>query len=1818
MSADPPPQPSAAPPAASFPELFHARPEWPNRDDEHLFWVGLNTRFVYSHHPVKPAEPAGAASPGPSFFCRPKQAANQLISVLQHSSGGGSILITGYRGTGKTSLVNHCLDDLKLKNRTILRPRVNMATVANAHDVLLLTYDALLKSLDDVEKGPQDEIERLKCRQLKWRVLIKKKYLLRRWKGRIKQLAARSAAAMRSALSDKGGFFVRLRQKITGLKPAKSGAPCSTKQERLAERIKLLELRRDDLTKLKIRLANAHRDLRSSRQVEQSSGVRLNQFPPDYDDAPKRPGVSSEQTFEREALSRFQADLVNELKLLAQAPLPVHAIFVFDEVDKLMPVDDWVDDKPEDVSREIKKLASFQQMVAELKHFLSESPSHQIFIAGKDVDDSWAEDQNRGEGIFESIFASNINVASIFTLELEPCLEPLPEAIQKGDAEGFYAVLAGEMGIPRNSLVFRTALLILPHLAEYEIVQLLTRAYLRQPELDPSKRQKIKQWLEAYHSVLKLPADDAEKSEPPAEPDPDRSSKAKVDRWWDQPCLGAINKDDTLPPGETSTIWFDLAPMSERTCRRLRIFMEYLTYKGRGIPRKVLREFYAMVRPATCVPNDDPGFRKLWGASFERYKKPTPEDYKHLLRVRHVLAFPQHHLQKMNFYAGIVEHLDRNFALLRGLNDKGRVSIFHIIDYLLKFYATGFSHRDLEHAPFMTAREELFPSRQLAALILRIMDGKLWKRKDSRSAEYRMLHHVAHDLGVMFLRYGPEQMELRHTMKDFRDETPRLDAALKNISGMPADQRLAPIHAQLRRARIMELCGRHYEARLGYYSALRWLRLDVSHFEQAGANVSHTQAQTTTETQEIKPRRNRLILPDDSVPQTESAMLADSMGPLAHTPGFPVAFVSYTVETHVALGRLLEEVGELRAALHHYEEACALCEPYFNHVRPSHVRPHGDTRAPVNPNKKDKVPTFMHYGTRLWDTLFEEASIPQTLAQSHSVVGKVYDAQRLAHLLHRKPPIQPLKLAGMPQGYVQVCNHAAISYSKLWERSSANAYLLRALIHLDEIGDEYGLVEQMFFIGQVMVRRRDMVAATFWYRAALIKCRAIRQHSSFAQDIDPNKLRETQTGAGWQTPPVVTTLEAQIAAALGDVTFATGGYAFHAVKPGSDAFAAATTDEEARLSVWNFICNELDQEVLLVDDRWEEYFFTQARRLFEAGDQDIEARDVYLRQLESRFCRFEQAIGHPHKTSVPELALIQYTTLNAWTTFWRGARVLLHRNLIAVTSLARDKQHTWGRISDFRRMGTNLRLIGSMLMELGLRANDAPSRSLLVKSSEKMQEKGFPIKLAKAPPNAPVQFYQRFLGTSKEHDKTNSFNWKNIQAAWKQERAKGAPAWAEERAEDTPENRQLDKEDFLPRVNVNLAATDILTIFAYIGDRSALLKPTLGTVADNETSGGRSALYRVNGDREMLPIAKLLSLLKPADAQPAEPDSADGIDCRFKLLMLAEKALLSSYLCYRDCIPDFSYAQSCVKMGELYAAALFKLGEWTRDNNQSAAGRQVNLAKAKEIASAISGLTEHAKRFLAKAIDILNREQEQNRNNFHLMSEAWFNLADIAVISLLAITGSTPTLQSRLFGDVDLAKAITAEFKKQRSLQEDETAEKGRKNSQNAKHLMRDSEPEDLRRQITDAYQNGLRYVQAEMNDFQSRYRVPGDVFYASRNLMDPVLHFRICRSVRLRHSGAQHDSKGPDYIRDRFERLAHTICDPISGYESPQLSADHAPSKAWAAKLKELVTFANEVRTDRGPLVCAPKSNPVSVDWLSGDMLSDGEKFVFFSGKSQ
>lgn len=1571
-----------------------------------MFWIGLHTDFRYAHHPT---HTDSLGQPAKDFFCDPERQKNQLLAVLS-SSDRGSVLVTGYRGTGKTSMANQCIrklaEDNKHKGKAeVVKVEVNLSTVTSAHEVLLLTFEAL-----------------------------------KRWVS-----------------------------KQIGTKPPDQILPP--------------DLASDQKSDLERHISQL-RATRVTQSVSASRGVGItNEYLPPLTDA-----GDSQFSYEREALSRYQAMLRDHVEALSieNKVKKRQIVFVFDELDKLLPTVTVSSEKGGGlVQRQARKLEQLQRIVAELKYFLTESPSHQIFIAGKDVDDSWAEDQNKGEGIFESIFSCNIYVPSIFSVKLSPCAGGAGAAVKNQDRRrALYVQLARQIGITENSWAFNTAMLILPYLAEYEVYQLMHGVN----GMDHAKR------------ALKKTASYIHKKE------------------------------------DHSVMDFCDYPMSERSCRRLRIVIEYLTYKGRGIPRKILREFYTMVQPSSIVSNKDPGADKLG-------PKGKPEKRV----VKYVMALPQHHLQKMNFYAGIVEYLDQSFGELRGLTDKGRVSIYHIIDYVLKFYATGFSQRDVEHANFMTTREEYFPSRQLASLIINIMDGRLWRRKDSRSPEYRMLHNVVHDLSTMFLRYPPEQMELRHTHADFRDELERLQRSLEEVGRAGPEQRIEPVHTQLRIARILEMTGNHFDARLAYYKALRWMRIDIARYETMAIGnsekpVSGGALETVTE---------RFVGP----------------------------FLGYAMEALMAVGRLHEEVGELRSAIRLYQDAQNLHEQ------------HGAWRSSLR-KKKAYQPT-------------EDAEKPAAGSTAREIGLSLFSEEQLAEnrdellrqlwsVLKKVEVMEPLDVEVGPAALVDALNHAGVAYAKLWERASANHCYFKALRHLNASGDEYGVVDQLFFIGQLMFRRRDFRAAALWYLEALKK----------VQDIADCATRpSSQSGASWETPTMTAGTHAQILASFGDVMFATSGLAILS----ETEVKGVGTGRTAGQALWPLLKGEINKQLQstienlgepVLEDRLDEYFFTWARYRFQAIGDQINATDVYMRQLELRADMFKRALREVDRSAgqMPANAVraLKYDLLNSWVSFWRGARVLLHRQLNTPTALTRDQKRQWGRVTDFRRMGVLLRLVGDVLRELALHPEKGNGRRLL--ATQSIYNHGIVGRTG----TMPDEFYEEFVAevdfNKPASDKKPRWDWQCLTVhelanelsvrmnLWTKPKPELAQSAVWEKATEVAErllascNKRdtfewvrwlshrfvklpgkmyaaaqevADRRLLLARVGVNNASEDIRTVFEYVMDTSM---DSAVDLAKFDSIGARSVLYNVNGDRKnKTPLAALVKFVP----QPAQRG--------FRSLALAEQAMLASYMSFRDCVSDYSYASTNIALAQIYIVGMVKLGVVAAKNH----ARPLNQPFEDILHIWVDGLVDLAKRHLVKAIDILKREREQNRNTFHLMADAHFNLGDVLLIRLAS---QLKPDERRQGGD---------QFRSQLFPRHSDQAD-----PDTADALLRNMEGyasnEDLQRQTWDAYRSGLVWTLSDMEEYMGRYRSPPDIFYAHRNIMDPVLHFRIARASRLRHAFVDKSESIGDmkFDKDRFDQIWEDLSVRVAAYETPQ----RQPTR-WLTSLYDLIHDVNRVRTDRPPL---------------------------------
>ncbi|GAA5127340.1 hypothetical protein JIN84_08830 [Luteolibacter yonseiensis] len=1635
--------------------LRNALPAWPADNDSNLFWIGLSCRFKYHNQPKIDVSSGGKSYN--DFYCHPRHLIEKIRGFLEDSTGG-SIMVTGYRGTGKTSLVAESIREIQdgisngqlpplvapgckgglVPEPIILQVRVNLSTVSTPHEVLVLSIESLTQALDS--KAPWNDIN---CDKFK----------------KIKGDLADIVKGMNSS---------RVQKHIPPANPV-----------------------------------FGQQESPSSKR-----GHEENSF--------KSEAISISQAKFRDCIAELREGTFSNKNEGKRYRIPM-IIFVFDEIDKFRSLGNAVGEDGES-----SRIVQLQAIVAQLKSFLAEAKSHQIFVAGKDADDNWAEDQNKGEGVLESLFAANVYVPSVLSIgQLHPSrkdqlslfglppssnqdvAEPAsrsgkpvtkdPEPPRRSEADSIpvktrdlYHLMAREIGVSRKSMSYLTCFLIFPYLAEYEVYQLLKRIQKRHSN-DPHALMGRQEILEKAITHL------------------------------EEQLENSLYKE-TKPPRS-------LPPMSERTCRRLRTLMEYLTYKGRGIPRKILRELYSMVQPAPSDTADPNSLAKLYirHKGLDSAEKEDGQGSKQTEPAPlNIIALPSHQIQRMSFYAAIMDTLDESFNEFSGMIDKQRVAIFHIVDHILKFYSTGFNRQDIEHASFMTTREEIYPGRPLAMTILRIMEGKLWKRRALAGDEFRLLHYVNHDLGVLFLCYAPEQMELRHTIADFRHEISSLDAAINAPAGMKS------YHAQMRKGRIWELVGSHHEARLAYHRALEWIRSDLGHL-WAGRDKN---------------------------------------------PMFPFTepLVAHAIDCLLALGRLHEEVSENSDAVRIYEEIEHLYGSYTRQVGAiCNSQAPGDRRAlarsPARKTKGKKTITHPGRTPAAASGVMDDnvTHLLQTLLPGEMITTR--HREDLQALLQKTPPVSPSSIKAADIGLIRSYNQASLCYAKMSERASGNERLLRALFHLDRIGDEQGMIDQMVLIAHVLLRRRDLRSASRWYLAALHRIHRIRQYSNLQPNTDPPRFRQ-QTGAEWQTPAVFKSSEAQIWAYLGDICHATNGVAFLDDPPSQPD--PQRVESKLRSIIESLGCPVYENRIL-------EYFFTAARHRFqEIGDRHS-ATNVLLRQLEFRMRQLRrnirrlkdvQAGENPDAGKDPDECVVAlFDLLTTWRGFWKSSRLALESQYIAPNSLSRNRSNFRGRPGDNRLIGNASRLVGEFLREISFF----------------------------------ITIVQEVFAISTDDEGIPTF-WRGItQGQLKSEGCK--------RADWLPRGMSAGHEKHIREIVLGEAP-----VLGYNHYR-AIMSQILNVPASDETFGDRfgaggsirrtpstlpgergmgSPLFRVNTGSDEDPgksgsvlviEAVQRKIVEIFDASGEEdPAGFNILDDRLGVLGAAEAAVLHGYLYHRDSMSDFEQAMTTMEACSVYHSTLYLLELAFEPGGAlaSSASLRGNLHELQDI------LHEVAKRFAVNTIDILKREREQNRNTYALLSEAYFGLGELLLFRIKRILDSPgQTLPGKSGSDLVLA---------------------------------------DLWRQTWSAFRDGLYCILMEIEDLDHRYRLPAEVTHASGNLMDPVLHFRICRSVGQRH------------VSFRKQRMANAeiegIINEINSAVSGVMPYGH-DGDAWLQELAVRVDLASRLRTDR-PTVQIIDSTPaaevlsstgtgipaegshLSICFVDLDHFGRGHRFAYFGPTSE
>jgi len=1675
-----------------------ALPSWPSEIHHNATWLDLYPwKSLYSHHPsfatsyrevekgslvagdqqrtvgtsedegrgVAPiegrntGERIGTPHSLRHHYCVPRAEHERLLSIF-HQSRGGSVLVTGYRGTGKTSFVNHVVShlgdkmgDSSDKKIRFFPFRINLSTSRTAEALVMM----MMKKLETgARRGDFQEAEEdiLNANQ---RFRSRRSSAESKAKGEITEQSKGkriSIGVLILALTAIIFLFVRLEFKtdlswwdiIGSLGFAAGGFnllyPLGELQERSTEK--------------------------KGSQTSESESFVENGYP----------------------IHEAQQELHSILSTLSKAGKKI--VFIFDEVDKLSPSPLAGADAPNG-----ERLRSIQQLVSDLKFLLTESEALHVFIAGKDVDDSWQEDQNKGEGLFESIFVQNIYLPSTLSANLEPALGPhhwliqtfravlssrktgadfldeLKQEIMKGFSDQnreltdeelcwlntIFKTILGEIGIDHRSWTYNTGLLIIPLFSPLEIWKILRRYEERchqpipkknsvenmsqTPGTDPdassgSRRCKdpnlfddeVIKWIDAVMLVFETETKESTKDTP--------QNGGSVDNRFTQEEKRALFGSDDIQLGKVD-------PMTERRIRRIRYLVEYLTYKGRGIPRKILREFYGLIQHTTMIKHkNNKENKKYWEGRGN---------------IELVTYSPTTVRQKIKFFASIVSQIDANRDRFRFLNDKGCVATFHIIDHILKHFQTGFTWADLENATFMTRREELFPSRELLRSLLAVFEDHLFEARDRRHQSYRLLPRVKHDLADLYQAFGPEQIELRFTWADFAEEISVLEVRLAKIESVGPTRRHESVKSQMRLAEIFELLGKHQEARREYSKALRWIRADLRKLYT----------------------RNR---------EGEFPMMV------------PTTTMTYLMSANTALSRLgyLYELDrDYRTALHYYETIIRFLEGALTGAKKNEKGLKfksimGPTLV-IDPDS-GTLKSYRILGEQQQRSKSELASLPvligkmvpeETTVVSPFTSGQGDSLGREVLLLGELPQIPRALHTGFESKDIATAlNLVAVTLEKLWHRYASNRFLINALDYYLRCGDEYNTIDQMVFIGELMMRRRDVRLATGWYLAAL-------RRATQLQLIQPTDRTSRQ-------PEVQTSAKARLYEYLGDVWYATGGTAFvdenilveisngarseskrsqtdsesDQINSGENKASSALLDpiQMAVSDAINRIRKENTDEH--VDSRDEEYFYTQAAYHFGRNQQVLRQCDVSLKKIELRRNRLTKLIRRmseikdlqPNDEDLQsERMSLQLEMRLAWGDFWVGAERAFNSLIDANPGNRRTKPMDMGRIVDRRRYGELLNSVGRMLM---------------VAAEGEIHQWcwGLPAR-PDGPSNTDLEI---FIDDQIEHIR----------------------AIHPGRDLDTGIFREILEE----RIDTERTAEIISRIIGNLVDNQAVFssdQPENMQICVVNGIRPRSPLWNLGkrswrdenlGKPNQFLLGQLFYLfgLDRKNDSPEKNGSHKNSDTPYliRTLYRAEIALLSAHLALDDNIRGVESAAASRSLGVLYLVSILKVFSFMSSESVSpdvSINSLPRLYNAFHIAS---------KRYLVNAIDILRGEAERNRANSYELLRAQQALADLMTIRSEVLACFDRDQLGNDGGDAILRQRVESILL--------------------SKEDCNDLNLHDCRIQAFEAYRDCCRTILSDIEDYIKRYRFPAEAMYRHGDVMNRRLHWDIAQSIRSRH----------------------------------------------------------------------------------------------------
>lgn len=310
--------------------------------------ISLKPTFRFVHEP----------SPGDDVFSSlgNDDLADELHDRIEHSRGG-TFLVTGFRGVGKTTLVMRAMESLRRGSAAGSRTLCVTLSVARATTIEQLLFAVVRRVFEALSDS--EELDRLPAH-------TRHALLVAYMRTSLAFKETHSNSSERSAGLDVGIGPAKLVKAVADVASPKVSMSAKSSKSLATEAAFLAYSETDveyDLMRIVALLEHAHADQRRLRLRPWRGWLRLH----------------------RKSLT---------------VPPPLHLIIVLDEVDKLT-VDDG-------------GLATVEKLMSGIKNILTMSGVHFLVVAGPDLHDRAVRDVARGNGVYESVFGWRLYVPCIW------------------------------------------------------------------------------------------------------------------------------------------------------------------------------------------------------------------------------------------------------------------------------------------------------------------------------------------------------------------------------------------------------------------------------------------------------------------------------------------------------------------------------------------------------------------------------------------------------------------------------------------------------------------------------------------------------------------------------------------------------------------------------------------------------------------------------------------------------------------------------------------------------------------------------------------------------------------------------------------------------------------------------------------------------------------------------------------------------------------------------------------------------------------------------------------------------------------------------------------------------------------------------------------------------------------------------------------------------------------------------------------------------------------------------------------------------------